>query len=146
MPFDTEGSPHIPSFSGPVSSSQTFTNTDDVLGALKYARATSFATMFLVCPLLDFPVAALLTMCLTIFIRGLDLLNSFATSRLRYRVFTSSGHLTSIGNFPVTSLHFWTGTFLYTCVFHNSISGFCASQTRGGSSLQLFTSSHTNSS
>ena len=48
---------------------------------------------------------------------SLHLFNSFATSRLRYLGFASlcvlvSIHLTLIGIFPVTSLHFWTGTFL----------------------------------
>ena len=69
---DTESSAHIPSSSGLVSFSQSSTNTGDVLGAWKYARATSFAMICLVFTFLDFPVAALLMMYLSIFIGDVD--------------------------------------------------------------------------
>ena len=96
-----------------------------MLDALKYSRATSFALMCLIFTVLDFSVAGLLTMYLSISVGEIDkkrsgpvyLLNSFATSRLQYLGFASSCllvsiHLTLIGMFPFTSLHFETGTFL----------------------------------
>ena len=75
-------------------------------------------------------------------------LNSFTTNRRRYLEYASSHlfvsiHLTLIGIFPVTSLHFWTATFLYSCIFWKcSMSAFRASRVRVGSSLQLVTASH----
>ena len=81
VPYTAAGSsPHIPS-----SSSLSSTNTDDELGVLQYARAASFAMMFLMYPFLGFPVAALLTLYLSISMERVDekrfqsvyLLNSF---------------------------------------------------------------------
>ena len=93
--IDTESSRYVPSSSRLLSSLQSSTNTGDVLGALKYARAT-FAMMCLVLPFLDSPAAALLTMHLSISIGSVYLLNFLATSRLRYLGFASSCLLVSI--------------------------------------------------
>ena len=95
-------------------------------GSLRCACATSVAMSFLTCSFLDVPVAALLTMYLSISKGEVDekksgslhLLNPFATDRKQYLGFASSClfvsiHLTWIGIFPVTSMHFWAGTFLY---------------------------------